>query len=117
MRITVFAAAAALSLSGTAFAGQDQSPTDLPARPIVSGQVLSQNGSESSPVFAHSGAIVTAGGVEMPNGSDAPVQSATSLPAGALDGTSAYAYAQSVQYYFAGQLQRLYAQQHGGRRS
>ena len=114
MRTTLYTALAILSLSaGTAFAGGEQYPANLPNHPVVAQQVLNPTGSEGVPSFGRPTATVMAGGVEMPNASEQIVQSANSMPLGFLEGTASHAYAQSVERYFAEQTQRRYARQHG----
>jgi hypothetical protein len=110
MRIILYPALAVLQFSGMAFA-EEQYPTDLRTRPVYAGQVLSQTGSEAMPGFGGPVPVVMSGGVEMPNGSEAPVQSASSLPAGFANGTATHAYAQSVRG-LGQSRKRLVAQQH-----
>ena len=50
MRSILPAAAAVVSLSTAAFAGNEQLPTNLPARPVVAQQVQ-PNGNEVEPTF------------------------------------------------------------------
>jgi hypothetical protein len=88
----MIATAIALALSGaTAYAGSDAYP-DPVARPIYSQQVVSDTGSENGPTFGSGQTQVMAGdsGLLPQNGSDGIVQSANSVPASTIYGTTAF---------------------------
>lgn len=98
---TSFLAASALALMlGAAHAGEgngDPFPNTKAGRVVVANETLSSNGAEAYPSFGRVVTVLTQGDVLPSNGSEGMVQTANSLPAGALEGTVAYAQAQSVQ--------------------
>jgi len=95
MTRTIIATAIALALSGaTAYAGSDAYP-DPVSRPVYAQQVLRDTGSENGPTFGPGQTQVSAGdsGLLAANGSDGIVQSANSVPASTIYGTTAFANA------------------------
>lgn len=124
MRTTLLAAAAMLALSAAApaFAGEGQGspfPFSAPGVTETTGSQFASAGSEAYPNrdvgseaypsvagLPGSDLSVVADGQLSGNGNEASVQTANSLPSGFEVGTAAYAYAQSVNRYFAGQTQR-----------
>ena len=101
MTRTIIATAIALALSGcagddqvaTAYTGSDAYPNPV-ARPLYAQQVLSA-GNERGPIFGPGKTQVIAGdsGLLPENGSDGIVQSANSVPASTIYGTTAFANA------------------------
>ena len=99
--------------AGAAFAGEGNGdPFPLLHAPApVANPVTSDAGSQAYPTFsAVPLATVTAGGTLPTNGSQGPVQTANSLPAGFETGTAAYAQAQSVRSVLAQQAAHGQAQ-------
>jgi hypothetical protein len=95
MKRTIVAAAIALALSGaTAYAGSDAYP-DPVARPLFAQQVQRDTGSKNYPTFGTGRTLIIAGdnGLLPANGSDGVVQSANSVPASTIYGTTAFANA------------------------
>ncbi len=95
MTRAIIATAIALALSGaTAYAGSDAYP-DPVARPVYAQQVLRDTGSENGPTFGPGQTQVIAGDSDLlpANGSDGIVQSANSVPASTIYGTTAFANA------------------------
>ena len=95
MTRTIIATAIALALSGaTAYAGSDAYP-DPVARPLYAQQVLRDTGSENGPTFGPGQTRIVSGdsGLLTENGSDGIVQSANSVPASTIYGTTAFANA------------------------
>jgi hypothetical protein len=95
MTRTIIATAIALALSGaTAYAGSDAYPDPVSA-PVYAQQVLRDTGSENGPTFGPGQTQVIAGdsGLLPTNGSDGVIQSANSVPASTIHGTTAFANA------------------------
>ncbi len=94
-KIIIAATVAALSLASTAFAGEgggyDQSPA--PA-----GRQFSFGGLDNTTLPE--------------NGQNGSVESPNAVPPGAMAGTPAYMYAQSVERYYAQQADRRFAETH-----
>ena len=93
-KLIIAATVAALSLSTIAFAGERDQTGAL--HPLTEGGTALMVGFDNS--------------VVPPNGSNGPVESANSLPAGAMNGTGPVLYAQSVNHYFAQQADHRFAQ-------
>ena len=74
MRTTLLAAAAALSLSTAAFAGQQRYPSDMPSQRIIPQQALGAASGRAEPVFGASAAAFTTKDVKTANGRGALVQ-------------------------------------------
>jgi hypothetical protein len=116
MRTTLLAAMAALSLASLpAFAGEaNNEPFGQPnfgAVTITNPAATADTGSAAYRSFAgHGGVVMAEGRLIQPNGSQAEVATANSLPKGFSDGTAAYAQAQSVQRYLQAQIARHYAE-------
>jgi hypothetical protein len=102
MKLTIIATAVALALSGcagndqlaTAYTGSDAYP-DPVSRPLYAQQVLSDTGSENGPTFGPGKTQIVSGdsGLLPENGSDGIIQSANSVPASTIYGTTAFANA------------------------
>jgi hypothetical protein len=94
MKRTVIAIAIALS-GETAYAGGSDAYPDPVSRPIYAQQVLRDTGSENYPTFGPGQTQVIAGnsGLLPANGSDGVIQSANSVPASTIYGTTAFANA------------------------
>lgn len=113
MRITAVTAlaAATFALAPLAHAGEGNSdpfPFAVPGTTTTQAQVADA-GSEAFPDVAGrpgSALAVVADGLLPGVGSEAPVQTAGSLPTGFEVGTPAYAYAESVNRHFAAQAER-----------
>ena len=114
-KIMIVATVAALSLATTAFAGEgngDPFPFHAP------GQVVQAPGTTDvgSAQYEAPLPVQSRGGLwqdTLPeNGQNGAVESANSLPAGALVGTTQYARAQSVNQWFAQQADHRFAQAH-----
>ena len=112
MKINLVAAVAALSLFTLAAQAEgegngDPFPFRAPASTFVAnGSGPADTGSAAYPdLTGRPAQVVTAGGVAgVPmTGSESPVQTANSLPRGFVDGTVAYAQAQSERRWFADQ--------------
>jgi hypothetical protein len=108
-RIRFAAAVAAtlvLGLGGPALA-ESNTPAAVETPPaaqvIQGGGIEAGGGSEAYPAFAAArSTVVTAGdGLLLPGNGDGPVQTAASLPRGAMEGTVAYAQALSVARFLA----------------
>ena len=96
MTRTIIATAIALALSGaTAYAGGSDAYPDPVSAPVYAQQVLSDTGSEKGPTFGpgHTQVIAGYSGLLPANGSDGIVQSANSVPASTIYGTTAFANA------------------------
>ena len=111
MTHTRFTAAVAamltLALGGDAMAeGNNIAAVETPqvAQTLYGAGIADGGGSEAYPAFnaGRSVAVVAGDGVLLPANGDGPVQTAASLPRGAMDGTVAYAQAQSVARFLAG---------------
>jgi hypothetical protein len=108
-RILLAAVAAFGFAAGAVQAGegnQDPFPPATDGTQVVSSPATPDTGSEAYPIFSGPTVPVISGGVLPSNGSEGIVQSANSLPRGFADGTPAYAYAQSVNRYFAARAQQ-----------
>jgi hypothetical protein len=106
----LIAAVSMLALSGIVQARAEGGLASV-ERPATTGTVLSSpalmdTGSEAYQGFAGPSVPVMSGQVLQPNGSEGIVQTANSLPRGFMLGTPEYAYAQSVQRYFAARTAR-----------
>ncbi len=106
-------AAAALVLAGVPALAQEGNgnpfPNAAPGTTVTAGTQLASVGSEAYPDVAGrpgSDLTVVADGLLPGVGSEAPVQTAGSLPTGFEVGTPSYAYAQSVNRHFATQAER-----------
>ena len=114
-KIMIVATVAALSLATTAFAGEgrgDPFPFRAPTTPqsVTSSR---DTGSAQYPAFNPNLSSPTLGMATVPeNGQNGIVESANSLPVGAMDGTAAMLYAQSTQRWFAQQAAHRFAQSH-----
>ena len=106
-----FAAAVAASLSlglGAAARAEGNNPAAVETPPaaqvIQGGGIEAGGGSEAYPAFAaaRSTAVIAGDILLLPGNGDGPVQTAASLPRGAMEGTAAYAQAQSVARFLAG---------------
>lgn len=114
MKINVFAVAAALSLVTAMARAESEGNGDpfafqAPGVTTISPRIYVDTGSAAFPDLAGrlSGIMVAAGpGTAPMTGSEAVVQTAASLPRGALSGTVADAQARSVARFFAGQERR-----------
>ena len=95
-----------LALSGIVHAHAESNGLAAVERPASTGTIVSSparadSGSESYQGFAGPSVPVISGHVLPSNGSEGIVQTANSLPPDFMVGTPEYAYAQSVQRYFA----------------
>ena len=113
MKTILRVALAALSLVAAAHAGEGNGepfPSSVPGLTTVSPRAYAADtGSAAFPDLAGRPSwMVAAGGVDVlpSNGSEGAVQTANSLPRGALDGTVAYAQAESVRRHLAQQAGR-----------
>ncbi len=106
MRTYILAAILALSaapFSTAAFAGEGQgNPFPFRATSPVTAQIAVDTGTEQTPAFGRTFGTVEAGGIELPNGTNAPVESANSLPLHALDGTAEHLRAAAAASSFVG---------------
>ena len=112
-KLMIAATVAALSLATTAFAqGGSQDSFRVPGQTIYAAPTA-DTGSQQYPASSAVGEVTALNNaVVPPNGSEGAVESANSLPAGAMVGTAQYAYAQSVNQYFAQQQQHRFAATH-----
>ena len=105
------AATLALALGGPALA-ESNNPAAVetpPVAQVVRGSSIGAGGgSEAYPAFAAGRSTVVIAGDDLllPGNGDGAVQTAASLPHGAMEGTVAYAQAQSVARFLAGREER-----------
>lgn len=115
----LLASVLAAGVGGTAFAGEggrDPFPFGVPGAVVRNAPLVADTGSSAYPEMPSAFAFAPTGGpVIEASGQESVVQTAQSLPQGALDGTVAYAQQQSVARYFAQQAARHYATVHGTR--
>lgn len=107
MKITILTALAAATLASAPLAHAGEGNGDpfahrMPGAttPVQTGVVLADAGSEAmpNPVGRPGGDLPQLAGDVLPmQGSEAPVQTADSLPAGAMEGTVAYAQARQIE--------------------
>lgn len=101
------AAAFTLALGGPALAESNNlAAVEAPplARVLQGGGVTAGTGSEAYSAFASNRSTAVVAGTDLlvpTDGGDGSAQTADSLPPGAMEGTVAYAQAQSVARYFA----------------
>jgi hypothetical protein len=100
-------AALAFAVAGPALAegNLDPFPPATDGTLAFSRPATVDTGSDAYAAASGPAVAVTSGAVLPSNGSNGIVQSANSLPPSWADGTSAYAYAQSVNQYFAEQIE------------
>ena len=114
-KILITATVAALSLASTAFAGEgagDPFPYRAPTTP-TSVMMSADTGSAQYPAFNPALSTPPLGEPTLPeNGQNGIVETANSLPKGAMDGTVQDRYAQSVNRWFASQATHRFAQSH-----
>ena len=112
-KIIIAATVAALSLATTAFAGEGGNgpfPSAGAVSTYSAGQVA-DTGSEQYPAANPRFNLTGLNNATLPeNGQNGAVESPSSLPRGAMDGTPGMRYAQSVDRYFAQQGDRRFAQ-------
>ena len=111
-KIVIAATVAALSLATTAFAAEgagDPFPFSAATAPA---QVTAARDTGSAQYPAYNPALSWSESAQMtlaPNGSEGAVQTANSLPTGAMEGTVTYMQAQSVNTWVAQQAERRFA--------
>jgi hypothetical protein len=112
-KLLIAAAAAALSLATTAFAAEgngDPFPFRAPASPVAV-TTARDTGAAQYPAYNPRLSWSESSQLTLPeNGSNGPVETANSLPRGAMDGTAAFMQAQSVNRWFAMQADHRFAQ-------
>jgi hypothetical protein len=106
MNKMLIAAVSALALAGIGQARAESNGLSAVEQPATTGAILSapplrDSGSETYQGLGGPSVPIVSGQVLPPNGSEGIVQSANSAPPGFMNGTPEYAYAQSVQRYFA----------------
>ena len=112
-KLIIAATVAALSLATTAFAAEGNGDPFPFRAPGVTNYTSNSPDVGSAQLPSYQGGVVTAWSqATLPeNGQNGEVATANSLPAGAMDGTVAYAQGQRVQQYFAQQAEHRFAQQ------
>lgn len=114
-KIIIAATVAAFSLATTAFAGESSDAYAVSSNRGMAATLVADVGSEQYPTPNPRLGLTALNNASLPeNGQNGSVESVNSVPTGAMVGTGAYRYAQSVNLYFAQQADRRFAQAHRG---